>query len=122
MTDVTLPVSTETHGIAGPADALELGLLLRAEEVDTVGKTIAFLVQEMLLRGFDAISHADLAAQVEAILEAMPSARPIVLGMQFAIFEENFALALEHARLLVERETALMELALAHQRASATRP
>jgi hypothetical protein len=122
MTDVTLPVSTETHGIAGPADDLELGLLLRAEEVDTVGKTIAFMVQEMLLRGFDAIRHADLAAQVEAILAAMPSARPLVLGMQFAIFEEDFALALEHARLLVERETALTELALAHQRACATRP
>jgi len=101
----------------GPAatvsEVRELGLLLRIEEVDTIGKSIAFLVQEILLRGFDAVNHADLAARVALILEAMPSARPIVLGMQFAIFDGDYALALEHARLLVEREAALMELALA---------
>lgn len=121
MSDVILPGSADA-AVSEPSDSLELGLLLRAEEIDTVGKSIAWLVQEMLLNGFDAISHADLAARVEAILAAMPSARPIVLGMQFAIMEENFALALRHASLLVARETALMELALAHQRASATRP
>lgn len=121
MSDVILPgVANAAAPAAG--DSLELGLLLRADEIDTVGKSIAYLVQEMLLNGFDAISHADLAARIEAILGAMPSARPIILGMQFAIMDENFALALDHARLLVERETALMELALAHQRASATRP
>jgi hypothetical protein len=121
MSDLIL--SGATHAAVGEAgESLELGLLLRAEEIDTVGKSIAWLVQEMLLNGFDAISHADLAARVEAILAAMPSARPIILGMQCAIMEENFALALDHARLLVERETALMELALAHRRASATRP
>ncbi|MCA0317677.1 MAG: hypothetical protein LCH88_06355 [Proteobacteria bacterium] len=121
MSDVILPGSADAT-VREPGEGLELGLLLRAEEIDTVGKSIAWLVQEMLLNGFDAISHADLGARVEAILQAMPSARPIVLAMQFAIMDEDFGLAFRHASLLVARETALMELALAHQRASATRP
>jgi len=100
------------RGITSP-EVRELGLLLRLEEVDTIGKSIAFLVQEILLRGFDAVDHADLGARVALILEAMPSARPIVVGMQFAIFDGDYAVALDHARLLVEREAALMELALA---------
>ncbi len=99
--------------IADGPEACELGFLIRIEDVDTVGKSIAWLVQEMLLKGFDAISHADLAARVELILKAMPSARPLILGMQFAILEEDFALALDHALLLVEREAELMALALA---------
>ncbi len=99
--------------IADGPEARELGVLLRIEDIDTVGKSIAWLVQEMLLKGFDAISHADLAARVELILKAMPSARPLILGMQFALMEDDFALALDHALLLVEREAELMALALA---------
>lgn len=95
------------------AVAGEIGLLLRAEEIDTVGKSIAFLVQEILLNGFDGINHADLAARIELILKAMPSAQPIILGMQFALFDGDYALALDHARLLVERETTLMATARA---------
>ncbi|WP_296574820.1 flagellar biosynthesis repressor FlbT [Phreatobacter sp.] len=111
MSDLSgLPVA---RALPDAPAARELGLLLRIEEVDTIGKSIAFLVQEILLKGFDAISHADLAARIALILEAMPSARPLVLGMQFALLEEDFALALDHARLLVEREQALMALALA---------
>lgn len=99
--------------IADGPEACELGVLMRVEDVDTIGKSIAWLVQEMLLKGFDAISHADLAARIELILQAMPSARPLILGMQFALMEEDFALALDHALLLVEREAELMALALA---------
>jgi len=108
-----LPGGSANLALPDAPAARELGLLLRIEEVDTIGKSIAFLVQEMLLKGFDAISHADLAARIDLILGAMPSARPLILGMQFALMEEDFALALDHARLLVEREAQLMALALA---------
>ncbi|MGU9981123.1 hypothetical protein ACJ4V0_13885 [Phreatobacter sp. HK31-P] len=97
------------------SEVRELGLLLRVEEIDTIGKSIAFLVQEILLKGFDAVDHADLAARVALILEAMPSARPLVIGMQFALFDGDYAVALDHARMIVEREAALMELALARR-------
>jgi len=107
----TLPQGTR---VTTP-EVRELGLLLRIEDVDTIGKSIAFLVQEILLKGFDSVDHADLAARVALILEAMPSARPIVVGMQFAIFDGDYAVALDHARLLVEREDALMTLALARR-------
>ena len=86
-------------------------LPLREADIDTIGKSIAFSVQEMLLNGFDSVSHADLGARIELILGAMPSARPLVLGMQFALMEEDFMLAMEHALLLVEREAELMALA-----------
>ncbi len=101
-------------GVTTP-EVRELGLLLRIEEVDTIGKSIAFLVQEILLKGFDSVDHADLAARIALILEAMPSARPLVIGMQFALFDGDYAVALDHARLIVEREGALMELALARR-------
>lgn len=107
----TLPLSS---GVT-TSEVRELGLLLRIEEVDTIGKSIAFLVQEILLKGFDAVDHADLAARVALILEAMPSARPLVIGMQFALFDGDYAVALDHARMIVEREGALMELALARR-------
>jgi hypothetical protein len=107
VADTALPALADSPG------AQELGVLLQIEDIDTVGKNIAWLVQEMLLKGFDAISHADLAARVELILTAMPSARPLILGMQFAIMEEDFALAFDHAALLVERESELMAKALA---------
>ena len=119
---VSNPASAMDSDLADDtAPARELGQLLRAEEVDTIGKSIALLVQEILLNGFDSVDHADLAARIELILQAMPSARAIVLGMQFAIFEEDYALALDHARLLIEREHELMELARARQMSGAAR-
>ena len=117
-----LPAGSAILALPDAPAPRELGLLLRIEEVDTIGKSIAFLVQEMLLKGFDAISHADLAARIDLILGAMPSARPLILGMQFALMEEDFALALDHARLLVEREAELMALALAAQSSAPVQP
>lgn len=113
------PLPSETPAAVDATTPPELGLLLRAEEVDTVGKAIAFLVQEILVNGFDSICHADLARFVELLLEAMPSGRPLVLGMQFALMDGDFAGALDHARLIVEREAALMALARAAEAAAA---
>lgn len=121
MADATLP-QTAAPCTSAPSSTPESLGLLRAEEVDTIAKSIAFLVQEMLLRGFDAISHADLGARIGLILGAMPSGRPIVLAMQAAIMDENFALALDHARLLVEREAALMALARTRLEEAAREP
>lgn len=90
-------------------------LPLRQEEVDTIGKSIAYSVQDMLLNGFDSVSHADLGTRIELLLGAMPSARALVLGMQFALMEEDFMLAMEHALLIVEREAELMDLARRQQ-------
>ena len=105
-----LETSPQTAPFETPAGLGSL-LPLRQEDVDTIAKSIAFSVQDMLLNGFDAVSHADLGARVELLLGAMPSARTLVLGMQFALMEEDFMLAMEHALLIVERETELMELA-----------
>jgi hypothetical protein len=124
MTELTshLPAASDQDMANHASSPLTQHLLLRAEDVDTIGKSIAFLVQEVLLNGFDSISHADLAARIELILKAMPSARPIILAMQFSIFEENYAEALSYAHLLIEREGELMELARARQAQGSSHP
>jgi hypothetical protein len=81
---------------------------IRQDEVDTVAKSIAFLVQEILLNGFDSISHADLAARIDALLAAMPSGRSLVIDLQQGLFEGDFIAAMHRALDLVDREHALM--------------
>ena len=117
MADTTssTPAASVQQGLDDAADQAGRHLYLQADEVDTIGKSIAFLVQEILLNGFDSVDHKDLAARIALVLEAMPSARPLILGMQFSIFEENYMDALTQAHLLVEREHALMEMARARQ-------
>jgi hypothetical protein len=81
---------------------------IRQDEVDTIAKSIAFLVQEILLNGFDSISHADLAARIDVLLAAMPSGRSLVIELQQGLFEGDFMTAMHRALDLVDREHALM--------------
>lgn len=88
---------------------------IREDEADTVARFIAFQVQEILLNGFDSISHADLAARIDTLLAAMPSARPLIIALQAALFDGDFIAAMHRALDLVDREHALMAAARARQ-------
>ena len=98
-----------SEGISGQAES-SFGAdgWIRQDEVDTVAKSIAFLVQEILLNGFDSISHADLAARIDMLLGAMPSARPLLIAMQASLSEGDFIAAMHRALDIVDREHALM--------------
>ncbi|WP_439576137.1 hypothetical protein [Phreatobacter sp.] len=88
---------------------------IREDEVDTLAKSIAYQVQEILLSGFDSISHADLAARIDALLDAMPSGRPLVIALQGHLFDGDFVAAMHRALDLVDREHALMAAARAQE-------